>query len=160
MLSNHRVAASLAIGTPIGFAALGGTLPGDGLTTWYPSLRKSKLVLPLWAFAPVAVLYYLMCGLILYRLLVRVKASHSQRLALALLLTVMAANEGWNYLLFGRRSTQAGLWGMLVFTGLTTALFRLLRQVDQQSAALIQAYLVWLGYDVVYAFELWRLNRE
>ncbi len=159
MLSNDRVALSFAIGTPIGFAALGGALPGDALTTWYPTLRKSKLVLPLWAFVPVAVLYYLMCGLILFRLLVRVKASRGQRLALALLLIVMTANEGWNYLLFGRRSTQAGLWGMLAFTSLTIVLFRLLCQVDPQSAALIRAYLLWLGYDVVYAFELWRLNR-
>ena len=159
MRINDHTALSLAIGTPVGFAVLGGAVTGDSLTTWYPSLRKSKLVLPLWAFLPVAMLYYLMCGRILFRLVARVAPSRDQRRALALLLTMMTANEGWNYLLFGRQSTREGLWGMLGFVSLTIGLFRVLYQVDQPSAALLRPYLVWLGYDVVYAFELWRLNR-
>jgi translocator protein len=148
-----------AIGVPIAFAAAGSGLTGDALTTWYPTLRKSPLVLPLWAFIPVAVLYYLMCGTILFRLLARAAPSPKQRLALGLLLAMMAGNEGWNYVLFGRRSTVAGWWGMVAFVGLTIGLYRALRRVDARSAALLRPYLIWLGYDLVYAFELWRLNR-
>jgi len=79
--------------------------------------------------------------------------------ALRRLLVMMAANEGWNYLLFGRRSTRAGLAGMLGFVGITLSLLRSLRQVDRASAQALLPYVAWLGYDVVYAYELWRLNR-
>lgn len=160
MVHNNRYARVIAIGTPVSFAVTGGALTGDALTTWYPALRKSRLVLPIWVFLPVAVLYYLMCGTILYRLLTHVAPSPERRTAFELLLTMMAANEGWNYLLFGRRSTQAGLWGMLVFVALTIGLFRALSRVDARSAMLLRPYLLWLGYDVLYAFELWRLNRS
>src|SRR5688572_4541582 len=114
MAPNNRYARLIAIGTPASFAIAGGALTGDALKTWYPALRKSLLVLPIWAFLPIAVLYYLMCGTILYRLLTHVAPNRERRIAFGFLLTMMAANEGWNYLLFGRRSTQASLWGMLV----------------------------------------------
>jgi tryptophan-rich sensory protein len=158
VFATDRPAWSLAIGAPLGFAVVGGALTGDALTTWYPTLRKSRLVLPVWAFIPVAVLYYLMCGTILFRLVARVAPSREQRTALGLLLSMMTANEGWNYLLFGRRSTQAGLLGMLAFVGVAVSLFRALQRVDPQSATLLLPYLGWLGYDIVYAYEIWRLN--
>ena len=156
---DDRRALSIAIGTTAGFGLAGGALTGDALTKWYPSLRKSRLVLPLWAFLPVAVLYYLMCGAILFRLLARVAPSHEQRAALRSLLAMMAANEGWNYLLFGRRSPRAGLLGMIGFVGLALSLLRALQRADQRSATLLLPYIAWLGYDLVYAYELWRLNR-
>ena len=59
----------IAVGVPVGCAMLGTVVTGDAVRTWYPTLRTSKLVLPVWAFLPVARLYYLMCGRILYRLL-------------------------------------------------------------------------------------------
>ncbi len=65
---------------------------------WYPTLRKSKLVIPIWAFIPVALLYYLMCGRLIHRLLI-IEAPRRQRTtALVLLGSMMLANEGWNYL--------------------------------------------------------------
>jgi tryptophan-rich sensory protein len=47
---------------------------------------------------------------------------------------------------------------MFGFIGLTVALYRMLRQVDRRSATILLPYLVWLGYDVVWAEERWRLN--
>lgn len=55
-MMDDRRARGMAIGTTAGFALAGGGLSGDALTTWYPNLRKSRFVLPLWAFLPVAVL--------------------------------------------------------------------------------------------------------
>jgi translocator protein len=156
--SQDRQALSISVGATVGFALVGGALAGDAVTSWYPSLRKSRLVLPLWAFLPVAALYYLMCGVILFRLLARVAPSRERRTALTQLITMMAANEGWNYLMFGRRSPRAGLVGMIGFAGLTISLLRALRRADPRSATLLWPYLAWLGYDLIYAYELWRLN--
>jgi tryptophan-rich sensory protein len=71
---------------------------------------------------------------------------------------MMVANEGWNYLFLGRRSVRAGFFGMIGYTVLTIALYWRLRKADRESAKLLLSYLGWLGYDLVYAHELWRLN--
>ncbi len=149
----------IAVGVPVGCAMLGTVVTGDAVRTWYPTLRTSKLVLPLWAFLPVALLYYLMCGRILYRLLTidTPTARHTQ--ALVLLASMMGANEGWNYVFLGRRSVRGGILGMIAYTLLTVALQRTLKQVDQPSARLLVLYVGWLGYDLLYAYELWRLNK-
>jgi tryptophan-rich sensory protein len=55
-MMDDRRARWMAIGTTAGFAVAGAGLSGDALSTWYPKLRKSRFVLPLWAFVPVAVL--------------------------------------------------------------------------------------------------------
>ncbi len=159
MNQQKQRAVFIAIGAPAGSAVAGAVLAGDGPKTWYPTLRKSHIVLPLTAFVPVALLYYLMCGTLLYRLLAVVRPSRSRTQALTLLATMMAANEGWNYLLFRRRSTRAGLVGMIGFTLITVALYRALRRLDQPTAQMLLPYLGWLGYDLVWAYELWRLNR-
>jgi translocator protein len=158
-MMDDRRARWMAIGTTAGFALAGGGLSGDALTTWYPNLRKSRFVLPLWAFLPVAVLYYLICGTILFRLLARVPSSREQHVALQWLMAMMAANEGWNYLLFGRRSPRAGLLGMIAYAVLALRLLWALSRADPRSARFLMPYMAWLGYDLVYAYELWRLNR-
>jgi translocator protein len=156
---HDRRARVVATTTTVGFAVTGGALTGDALKTWYPTLRKSRLVLPLWAFLPVAVLYYLMCGTILFRLLARLAPSAERQAAIWWLLAMMTTNEGWNYLLFGRRSPRAGLLGMIGFVGLALKLLHVLRRSDLRSARLLLPYIAWLGYDLIYAYELWRLNR-
>ncbi len=152
-------ALAIALGVPVGCAVVGTAVTGDAVTTWYPTLRKSKLVLPLWAFIPVAVLYYLMCGRILYRLLTLDPPPVRHSGALVLLSGMMVANEGWNYLLFGRRSVRAGFLGMIGYIILTIALYWRLQRVDRKSAQLLLPYVGWLSYDFVYAYELWRLNK-
>ena len=53
----------------------------------------------------------------------------------------MNANEGWNYLFFGRKDLRASVVGMLSFVGLTLALYRTLKQVDNRSATIMLSYL-------------------
>jgi len=157
-MTNKR-ARTIAIVTPLGYAIFGNALAGNAVTTWYPSLRKSCLVLPIWAFVPIGIAYYVMCGALLYRLLALVAPSPARKRAIALLLSMMSANEGWNYLFFGRKDLRASLVGMLGFIGLTMALYRALNGIDSRSATILLPYLGWLGYDVVWAEELWRLNK-
>ena len=85
MNRQQRRAMFIAIGAPAGSAVVGAVLASDGPRTWYPTLRKSQVVLPLTAFVPVALLYYLMCGTLLYRLLAVVRPSRSRTQALRLL---------------------------------------------------------------------------
>lgn len=156
---NRKRARTIAVVTPLGCAVLGNALTGNAATKWYPSLRKSRLVLPMWAFIPIGVAYYVMCGGLLYRLQALVAPSPDRRTAIVLLLSMMGANEGWNYLFFGRKDLRASFVGMLGFVGLAVALYRVLDRIDGRSATILLPYLGWLGYDVVWAEELWRLNK-
>jgi translocator protein len=155
----QRHARTIAIGLPAGLALVGARATGDGLRAWYPALRKSKLVIPLWAFAPAALVYTLICGRLLYRLLLLDRETPERTAALVLLGSMMGANEGWNYLFLGRHSVRAGFFGMIGYTLLTLRLYRRLQRVDPQAARILRPYVAWLGYDLVYTFELWRLNR-
>ena len=47
---------------------------------------------------------------------------------------------------------------MLGFCVLAVVLYNALKRVDQRSATILLPYLFWLGYDLVWAEELWRLN--
>ena len=146
---NAKRARTVAVVAPLACAIVGNALTGNALTRWYPRLRKSRWVLPLWAFIPVEVAYYVMCRALLYRLLALVPPSPARGRAIALLLAMMGANEGWNYLFFGRKDLRAGFAGMLGFVGLTVALYRALERVDGRTATILRPYLSWLGYDVV-----------
>jgi tryptophan-rich sensory protein len=155
----QRHAQMIAIGLPAGLALVGARATGDGLRTWYPALRKSNLVIPLWAFAPVALVYTIICGRLLYRLLLLDRETPERTAAIVLLISMMGANEGWNYLFLGRHSVRAGFFGMIGYTLLTLRLYRRLRRLDPPAARILRPYVGWLGYDLVYTFELWRLNR-
>ena len=154
----NKRALTIAIATPMGCAIFGNALTGDAVRTWYPTLYKSRWVLPLWTFIPIGIAYYLMCGVVLYRLLAIVAPSRERTRAIVLLLGMMSANEVWNYLFFGKKDLRASLVGMLGFIGVVVALAFTLSQIDRRSATFLRPYLVWLGYDVVWAYELWRLN--
>jgi len=54
----NKRALAVAIVTPLGCAVFGNALTGDAATKWYPTLKRSRLVLPLWAFIPIGILYY------------------------------------------------------------------------------------------------------
>ncbi len=156
----HKRALTIAIITPLGCAIGGNALTGAAVTTWYPTLKKSRVILPLWAFVPIGIAYYLMCGVLLYRLLALITPHRARTEAIALLFSVMGANEAWNYLFFGRKDLRASLFGLIGFVVLTLVLYRALKRIDQRSATILRPYLGWLGYDLVWAEELWRLNHE
>jgi tryptophan-rich sensory protein len=48
---------------------------------------------------------------------------------------------------------------MIAYAVLALRLLRALSRVDPHSARFLMPYMAWLGYDLVYAYELWRLNR-
>ena len=76
------------------------------------------------------------------------------RLAVA----VLAGNELWNVAFFGRRSTRAGLFGILAFT---VPLCRLQASVveDRASTLALSPYTAWvIGYDLPWTYRIWRLN--
>jgi tryptophan-rich sensory protein len=71
---------------------------------------------------------------------------------------VLFLNELWNYVFFGLESTLAGFLGIVVFLVPLTALLVALRKYERFSAGLVAVYWLWVLYDLVWTFALWRLN--
>ena len=140
-------------------AIIGVLLAGDTMQIWYPTLEMPWLNIPLWVFIPIQILYYLICGIIIYRILKHVTPSRQQNISLALLLTMMICAELWNYLFLGLRSTFAGMVGMILFTIITIMVYIHLRRAERYSSRIMIPYLVWLAVDNIWIFELWRVNR-
>lgn len=84
----------------------------------------------------------------------RLSDGRSYRLAIV----VLAGNEMWNALLFGRRSPRDGFLGILAFL-LPLGLLQVAVTKDRPSRAAVGAYATWVVfYDIPWTYQLWRLN--
>lgn len=169
MPDRHRVALLILNGPALtatvvlclAMALLGALLTGNQLTGWFAGLRTPRWQLPLGAFIGVGVVVYALDAVIAYRLLTVVHDPGGRVVALAALVVVMLYNELWNYAFFGLRSTFAGFLGVLAFLAPLAVLQVALAVYERSSAVLLLVYVLWvLGYDVPWAYTLWRLNGD
>ena len=136
----------------------GSLLVGDSLDTWYPTLIKPAMLVPLPVFYAVGVLYYLLFTFVLYRIFSQIENPQAERIALITALVVMIANELWNWTFFGLRSPWAGFFGIGIFLVLLTILIRILWRLERPSAIALLPYFAWVVYDLMWTFQLWQLN--
>lgn len=137
----------------IGAAVGGNAFVGRESLAWFRALRRPAMQLPMPAFYAVGAAYYAAMGVVVHRAVVREDARAYRRA-----LVVLAGNEIWNGVFFGRRSTRDGFLGILAFLPplalLQTAVAR-----DRTSAVTVGVYTAWVvGYDVPWTYQLWRLN--
>ena len=148
-----------AVALSLGMAIVGGLLTGNQLTQWFATLHKPRLQLPLWGFVCIGLYGYLVDSIIAYRLLTVVPGQTARIVALTALIIVMLYNELWNIVLFRWHNTYAAFLGILVFLIPLIFLQVTLVLVDAVSAWLVFVYVLWVfGYDIPWAYRLWRLN--
>jgi translocator protein len=148
-----------AVALSLGMAIIGGLLTGNQLTRWFATLHKPPFQLPLWGFVGVGLFGYIVDSVIAYRLLTVGPEQNARTIALTALIVVMLYNELWNIVLFRWHNTFAGFLGVLAFLAPLAFLQVTLVLVDHVSAWLVLVYLVWvIGYDIPWAYRLWRLN--
>ena len=152
-------AIGLAIGLCLTMILAEATLGGKELARWLASLRQPKLYPPLWVWIIVAVVTYVIQGVIAYRLLQQ-PISPLEGAGLALLVALMTANVAYNVVLNRRRTPRFAYVGILWFLPLLAALQIVLYFTDQVSAALNAIYVAWVvGYDLPIMRMLWKLNK-
>lgn len=147
----------LSIGICIFFAAVGGLLTGDALETWYPSLRQPSFALPMWGWYIVGIIYYVIVVVVLFRILNRT-SQKGRRTLLMLTIAMIAGNEFWNYLLFGLKSPFIAFIGLIPFSIIVLWLYIKLRKFQPNTSWILLPYLIWLIYDFVWMYNLWKLN--
>jgi len=148
----------LSIGICFIFAIIGGLLTGDALNNWFAQINHPWFSLPLWGWYIVGGLYYMMTIAILYRIF-NATDTLQKKTAIWLAISMIAVNEFWNYLFFGLESTFAGFIGLLPFTLLVIVLFIILWNFQRKTAWILFPYLLWLGYDLVWTYNLWIMNK-
>jgi tryptophan-rich sensory protein len=134
-------------------AVMGNVFVGKEALSWFRGLRAPRWPLSMPGFLSVAAAYYVIMGVVLSRGVDRRDAG-----TIAWAVAVLAGNEAWNGLLFGRRSPRAAFVGLLVLLvplgGLQRSVWR-----DERSRWILLPYTSYvIGYDVPWAYRLWRLN--
>jgi tryptophan-rich sensory protein len=135
-------------------------LAGKDANTIMKSLKQPPWALPTWAWYFVGVAYYAGCFVSLYRLSSADSATRMRSAALALVLAVMAANAGWNFIFFRRRDLALSFWFFLPYTLLVLALVYTLSRINPASAAIFVVYLLYLPYALIWSYRTWKLNQE
>jgi tryptophan-rich sensory protein len=144
---------AMSVGPTVAAAVLGNAFVGKESMSWFRSLRRPGIQIPLPAFMAVGATYYGLVGTVVDRAATRGDAT-AYRLGLA----VLAGNELWNLAFFGRRSTRAGFLGVLVYA-VPVGLLQARVRDDRVSTLALAPYTAWLLlYDVPWTYRLWRLN--
>lgn len=147
--------------TPLFYAlaacALAATAEGlwmgkDG-SRFMKSLKQPAYAPPGWLWAMIGVAYYAVCFAAIYRL-----AARRHGLAVSLVLVVMAANAGWNYVYFRRRDLRLAFWYSVGYAVLVAGSLPVLLQADALAALGFALYAAYLPYALLLFYRTWRLN--
>lgn len=151
--------ALISIAITIVLAVIGTSLVGDGLI-WFENLQKPSFLVSLNIFYLVAAVYNIVCAYIVYRLLHRYFSTKetSSLHAVYAVVTMMAANELWNYFFMGLQSTKNGFIGIIIFSFFVIFAIWKVQKVDKVSYYLLLLYSLWVTYDLVWTYALWQLN--
>jgi tryptophan-rich sensory protein len=143
----------------VAMAILGTVLAGDAVRTWYPTLTKGRIEIPIALFAVVGLVFYAVDLIVAYRLLGLLDTDPRAVLVLVALAVVMLYNELWNAALFRLRSPFAALIALLGFLAPLAILLVGCWLVDTPSFVLVALYVAWVvGYDLPWIHGLWRAN--
>jgi tryptophan-rich sensory protein len=125
---------------------------------FYAELRFPRYSAPLWAWAVIGALYYLIFWFVLYRLLRLDIESALGDAALTLIVFMMAVNALTNYVIFRARNLRLSMIIGNVFPLMDAALFLCLLRLDRAAARTLIPYLLYRIYALWWGYGLWKLN--
>jgi tryptophan-rich sensory protein len=138
-------------------AILEGAAAGPDVKKRLASLRVPRWALPFRAWIVVGAIYYVLCFVVLFRLLT-VQPSNLRTLALAATVMLMAANAAFNLVFFRWGDLRASFLFFFPYSGLALGLFVLLVLVDPLASAVFGPYLVYFVYATAWGYQVWCLN--
>ena len=138
-------------------AVLEGALAGRDVRARFAKLRQPPFSPSLLVWLVIGGAYYIICYVILFRLLASELAA-GHRAALALVMALMMANAAWNFVFFRRKDLRASFLAFLPYTLVAVALMLILAGIDRTSALVLTPYLLYLCYSVWWSYRVWVLN--
>jgi translocator protein len=150
-------AALAALGICILGALLEGVAAGPGVRQRLAALRKPRWALSFGPWIVVGVLYYVVCFVVLFRLL-NLPISLRRSFALATTVLLMAANAGFNLFFFRRANLYASFLFFFPYSAIAVALAVQLFLLDRLASTVFAPYLLYFPYATAWGYHLWRLN--
>jgi tryptophan-rich sensory protein len=135
-------------------AAIGAAASVDA-ADFYARLDKPAWAPPAGWFGPVWTVLYALMGVAAWLALRR---PSSNRVALVLFLAQLAANALWSWLFFGWRLGAAAAFEVLLLFALIAATAWAFRTRSRLAAALLLAYLLWVGFASALTWSVWQRN--
>ena len=139
-------------------ALLEGLLAGRGVRQRFAQLRMPRPSPSLTVWSAIGAAYYLIYGLVVYRLLL-LPPTGLRQAALTLALIVLLANAFWNYLFFRVRSLGQSLALSAVYSVVAIVLLGLMTQLDRVAAWTLSTYIAYLPFANWWGYAVWRANR-
>jgi len=103
-------------------AVLEGVMAGGNVRQYFTTLRQPRFAISLKGWFAIGGIYYVVCGVVLYRLLRYDGDSTLRNVAFVLLVLMMIANAFWNYIFFRARNLFVSLVGFGPYIAITLAL--------------------------------------
>lgn len=125
--------------------AIGSLATIPNIPTWYGSLTKPLLNPPNWLFGPVWSVLYLLMGVALALIILKV-SKQSKKSAYLWFGVQLVLNTLWSLVFFGLHSPWLGV---VVITALITSIFmtiREFRRIDKHSQWLLAPYFAWVCF--------------
>jgi tryptophan-rich sensory protein len=148
----------VSLGVCVIAAALEGVCAGKHVKSFYAELRFPRYSAPLWVWAIIGGLYYLIFWFVLYRLLRLDSDSLLRNVALALILFMMVVNALTNYVIFRARNIRLSFIVTCIFPFMDVALLICLVRLDKLAAWSLTPYLLYRVYSLWWGYGLWKLN--
>jgi translocator protein len=141
-------------------AILEGVLAGGNVKQYFATLKQPRYAISIKGWFAIGGIYYLVCGVALYRMLRYDGDGSFRNVAFVLLVLMMIANAVWNYIFFRARNLFVSLVAFGPYIVVTLALIITLSRFDQLAAGLVFVYSLYLVYATLWAYRLWSLNRS
>ena len=141
-------------------AVLEGVLAGGNVKQYFARLQQPSYAISLKGWYAIGGLYYVICGVVLYRMLRHPEDTSVRNAALVLIVVMMGANAVWNYIFFRARNLFISFLAFGPYLVVTISLIIALSRFDQIGAWLISLYLLYLVYATSWSYRLWNLHRN
>ena len=139
-------------------AILEGVAAGKNVKLVFAKLRFPRFSPPLRVWYCVGIFYYATYFSLLYRILRHDGDVSIRYVSLALVITILAANAFWNYLVFRAQNLLSGFVLGIFYSFVAIALFISLSQLDTIASYLLLPYLFYLIYASWWSYGLLKLN--
>lgn len=146
------------LGLPL-LGGLGAIFTMDSLPGWYQSLQRPPGVPPNAVFGPVWGVLYMMMGLSLALVLVRVAPGRKKQLALLVFTAQLVLNLLWTPVFFGAHQILAALVIIVCLWLGVLLTIRLFFPLDRVAAWLLFPYAAWVSYASYLNAGFFWLNR-
>lgn len=147
-----------SLGICVAAAALEGVCAGRNVRSFFTQLKFPPYSAPLWGWAVIGGIYYMLFSFVLYRLFMSYSDSPLWYSALTLILFMMMVNALSNYIIFRGRNLRLSFIICVLFPIMDIALFLCMIRLDGPAAFALVPYLFYRVYSIWWGYAVWKLN--